>query len=127
MAQYAVEQCILRALWSKVPPASRYKLTPGDLVRVYREGPRKWVGPVELVKVERKSVHASDGVKVKCFKLTQVMPVTIGHRTIDEDLDCKFSHSDNIAEQEKEFQVHLMEVLNNGDPCTKNSLATEAV
>lgn len=55
------------------------------------------------------------------------MPVAIGHRKIDDELDRIFIQSENIAQQEKKFQVHLTEVLKNGDPRTKNSRAAAAV
>lgn len=50
MEQITNEHRIQRTLRSKIPPSSRYFIKPGDLARVYREGPKKWVVPVEVVK-----------------------------------------------------------------------------
>lgn len=65
METITAEQRIITALRFKQPSASRYKLSPGDLVLVYREKDRKWVDPVEIVKVERKLTYVTDGVSVK--------------------------------------------------------------
>lgn len=96
-----VEQRIQHALRSETPPASLYRITPGDLVRVFREELRKWIGPVEVVKVERKQIHVSNRMKVKCFIVAQLMPVAIHHRTIDDDLERLFTHNDAVAEREQ--------------------------
>lgn len=125
MALYAAEQRIMRAHKSKIPPAPRYKLTPDDLILVYREGPRKWVGLVEVVKVEKHLVHVSDGVKLKSFSMTQVMPNSIGHRALDEDLQRIFEYNDRVYEAEKLQQeemtqlVQLTEILTQFDPSPK--------
>lgn len=49
MERISAEQKLLRALRSKLPPAAKYLIQPGDLVRVFREVPRKWIGPVKVV------------------------------------------------------------------------------
>lgn len=131
MAQYATEQRIIRTLKSKLPPASSYKLTPGDLVRVFMEGPRKWLGPVEVLKVKNKLVHVSNVVKVESFTVTQVMPISIGHRAVDNDLHHLFEHNDKVAEgvivQQEEQQIQLTEILQKDDPGSQNSKSKAAV
>lgn len=94
MAQIAAEQRILRVLKSKVPPASRCSLNPGELLRVYHEKERRWLGPVHIVKIEGKSVFVSDTKKVVKFNAIQLMPLAINHVAEDESLDLIYKHSD---------------------------------
>lgn len=87
MAQIAAGQRIQHALKSKIPPASRYVLKPGDLVRVYRGKYRRWIGPIEVVKLEGKSVFVSETKKVVKFNITQIIPINIGHAPEEEALE----------------------------------------
>lgn len=83
MATLVAEQRILRALRSKLPPASKYNLQSGDLVRVYWEKERKLLGQVQIVKVEHKIIHVTDGITVKPFSRVQVMPIRTGNKAED--------------------------------------------
>lgn len=87
MEQLTVESLIIRALRSKITPASRYVINPGDLVTGYREEAKRCIGPVEVTKVDRKIVHVHDGIKSKLFSIVQIMPAQTGNTTIGNDLD----------------------------------------
>lgn len=83
-----------------------------------------------MVKVERKVVHVTDGVKVKQFNIVQILPVQTGNPTVDEDLEFMAEHSNMNDPTEAELQHHdvcLNEVLQPGDPRTRNTKAKAAV
>lgn len=95
MDQITVEQRIHLALKSNIPPCYRYLLKPGNLVRVYREQSKRWIGPAQVIKVELKLVLLTDGVKEKQFNAAQVMPIETGHPETEEDLDRIFIQQSN--------------------------------
>lgn len=105
MESVVAEERIKRALRAKLPPATKYVVRPGDLLRVYREGSEKWIGPVEVVRVEDKLISVTDGVSVKTFNRTQVMPVRTNNPMEDEFLDEIYRHSDEQASIEKEQET----------------------
>ena len=82
MAQITAEDRIRRALKGKLPPNARITIKAGDLVRVYREDSRKWVGPFPVVRVERKQVTVNWDGTLRHFNLSTVMPVNIGDQFI---------------------------------------------
>lgn len=128
MAKIAAEQRVIMALKSKVPPDSRFVLKPGDLVRVYREKERRWIGPVEIVKLEDKSVFVSDTTKVVKFKISKIMPIRINHPAEDEGLDKIFTYSDKVDEERhSNVDVFLTEVIDSKNPRTKRAKAKKAV
>lgn len=94
MEAVVAEERIKRALRSKLPPTTKYQLSPGDLVRVYREVKRKWVGPVQIIRLQNKIFHVTDGIKVKAFNRVQVMPVLTNNHAEDAHIDTIFRHSD---------------------------------
>ena len=77
------------ALKSKLPPATRYLVKPGDYVRVYRESSKKWEGPFKVKRVSSKLVSVTDGNKVKTFSITAVLPIPSNE--YDPDLE-EFNH-----------------------------------
>lgn len=84
--------------------------------------------PVEVVKSERKIFHVSDGVKVLQFNVIQVIPVIINNHTVDKILDRIYEQNDEVqSEEQQAHPVWLTEVLQPGDPRTRNSLAASAV
>lgn len=87
MERISVEQNILRALRSNLHPAAIYNIQPGDLVRVFREENRKWIGPVKVVKTERNIIYVLDDVKTKAFNASQVIPISINNVAQVETLD----------------------------------------
>lgn len=128
MSQIVEDQRVLRALRSKITPASRYVIKPGDLVRVVREKERRWLGPVEVVKIEGKSVHVKDTLKVMKFNMAQVMLFKIDNAAEDEGLERIFQHSDDQdEEQQNTAAVYLNETLDSSDPRTLSKKAQEAV
>lgn len=55
MERISAEQKLLRALRSKLPPSAKYHIQPGDIVRVFREETRKWIGPFKVLKSSGRS------------------------------------------------------------------------
>lgn len=107
-------------------------LKPGDLVRVYREKSKRWVGPVEVTEVERKIVHVHDGVKTRQFNVVKVMPVQIGYTSTDKHLDRFYEFNDAAENEEVEkakehADIYLTETLKPGDPRTHSDKAKAAV
>lgn len=54
METIVVEARIQKALQSKLSPAKKYFILPGDLVKVYREWKSKWKDHSRLPKRQRK-------------------------------------------------------------------------
>lgn len=77
MSVITAEARIKEALKFKMSPSWHYNIKPVDLVRVFREAAKKWLGPVEFIKVKLKLVHVSNGVTAKPFNLSKVIPVRI--------------------------------------------------
>lgn len=85
MATIRAEERIRRALASKLPPATRFRLEIGDPVRVFREGSRKWEGPFQVERISKILIWVSDSVTTKPFSIMVVIPA--GFRGQDRDLD----------------------------------------
>lgn len=51
---------IAQALSSKLPPVARYRINPGDYVRVNRERSDKWEGPCQVQCVSGTEVWLAD-------------------------------------------------------------------
>ena len=60
MESIVAEQRIKKALKSKLPPATKHLLKPGDNVRVYREHTKRWDGPFTITKIGNKMVSVTD-------------------------------------------------------------------
>lgn len=102
MDTITAENRIKKALRSRLQPATRYHIVPGDLVRVYREDSRKWVGPVQVTRVDHKIIYVTDGVKTKAFNRVQNLPVRTNNPSEDEQLTTVYGYSEN--EQAKAAQ-----------------------
>lgn len=113
MERMSAEQKLLRALRSKLAPSTKYHIQPGDLVHVFRQETRKWIGPVKVVNTERKIIHVMDGVKTKAFIAAQLKPISINHATEDDALDRIYQHSDEVNENEVQ-KSYLTEILKKG-------------
>lgn len=66
---------IRTALNTKIPPARRYLIRAEDKVRIYRETRRNADGPVTIKRVADKIIYVKDGINVKQFNITQVLPM----------------------------------------------------
>lgn len=84
MESIVAEQRIKKALKSKLPPATKYLIKPGDQVRVYQEIPKRWDGPFTVTKISDKIVSVTDGNVVKEFNITSMLPIPPS--TTDQDL-----------------------------------------
>ena len=75
MATITAENRIKQALRSKLPPATRYDIQPGDNVLVYREKEKEWMGPHRVARICKKEVFVDWEGKEKHFNLAQVLPM----------------------------------------------------
>lgn len=77
------------ALKSKLPPATQYLIPPGDKVHVYKENIRSWKGRYEVSRVSRKIIHVTDGINVKPFNISSILPMSPNANDIDfkRDMD----------------------------------------
>jgi transposase InsO family protein len=65
-----------RAISKRPPP--EHLIVPGDMVYVYREGPRKWIGPVLCLHRDEKHVLVAMGTGAPVeFNITQIKPAPI--------------------------------------------------
>lgn len=70
-----------------------------------------WIGPVEIVKLEGKSVFVSDTTEVVKLNASQIIPIKINHPAEDEGLDNIVKYSDQVEkERQKDVQVFLTEI-----------------
>lgn len=81
---------------------------------------------VQGVKIERKIIHVTDGVKSKAFNAANSMPVSINNPNEDDALNRIFKHSDQVHDDEEQ-RVHLTEVLKKGDSRIQSEKAKAAV
>lgn len=121
----AAEERIKRALRSKLPPSTKYNITPADLVRVYREDVKNWVGPVQAVRTEGKMIHVGDGIKVCPFNRVQVMPVKTENATEDELISKIFNHSDAQAQIEVERPIDHKRNYTKSEPNNNYEVGSE--
>lgn len=101
MEQITLEGRINRALRSKILPESRYFIQRGELVRVYREEANRWIGSVQMIKVERKMVHVTDGPNIKQFNIIQLTWMKANNPVIDQDIDWIYKNIDQVTSSEK--------------------------
>lgn len=80
---------------SKLLPDTRYLICPGDKVRDYRENTKTCNGPYEVTKVSNKIISDTDGIKIKQFNITSVLPMP----PKTNDLDTK--HDMNKIEEKE--------------------------
>lgn len=57
MATITAELRIQQALRSKLPPATKYDIKPGDDVLIYREDDKEWMGPHRVTKMMEKEIY----------------------------------------------------------------------
>ena len=105
---------IKTALRSKLPPATKYLIKPGDDVRVYRERSKRWNGPFKVTKVSDKIISVTDGEKVKQFNITSVLPMK--PRANDTDLTRDMSGIERYYLITQDESQYPSEILNKSDP-----------
>ena len=67
---------VAQALRSKVPPAAKHIIVPGDRVFVFREGNKSFLGPFPVIRVSQKEVYVSQDNKLAHYNLSQVIPAS---------------------------------------------------
>lgn len=68
---------ITQAMRSRIHAAANYVITPGDLVRVYRETNNQLNGPYKVVKVEGKQIYIDRDGTMAQHNLSQIVPERI--------------------------------------------------
>lgn len=84
MKDLAFEARIRTALNTKIPPATRYLLTPGDKLRVYRGKRRTMNRPFHVARVSDKIISVKEGIWLNLFNSPHVQAMT--PRSNDPDL-----------------------------------------
>lgn len=106
---------IQQALRAKLPPATRYLVTPGDRVFVYQERRKAWTGPYTVHKIHEKEVFVHVDGALKHFNLSQVLPdpATSGDKEIERLLQAT-SHF--TSKGGSGHHAYITEVLHPRDP-----------
>ena len=110
---------IQEALRSRLPPAAKYLIEPGDLVHIYREGNAstksqgEWKGPFKVVSVRGKQVTVDWDGTTKHFNLAQVIPDPA--RVGDFELDRMVKAFDQFRSSPSQ-ETMITEVLRPCDP-----------
>jgi len=126
MESIVAEQRIRKALKSKLPPATKYLIKPGDQVRVYRELSKRWDGPFTVTKVSNKIISVTDGNTVKEFNITSILPIPPS--TNDQDLlhDMNtLATAGNLINYT--YDIHATEILLKSDPRYHNQKSQDAI
>lgn len=123
MAKISAELRIQTALRSRLPPSTRYHLSPGDQVRVYRERSSRWEGPFTITKTREKEVWVTDGNREQHFNRCQVIPDP--DDASDKELRRLLSGFENLKSGPPPG-ILLTEVLHPADPRSKGEHFDEA-
>lgn len=71
-AKVVAQQRVARALAARPPNATDSTIKAGDMAYVYRERPRKWIGPLPCIHRDGKKVVVAQDQTPKSFNLSQV-------------------------------------------------------
>lgn len=71
-SKIVAKQRINRAKQIRPPPSSESNISPGDVVYVYREKPKQWVGPITCIYREGKHVLVDISGTLKSFNISQL-------------------------------------------------------
>jgi hypothetical protein len=71
-AKVVSEQRLKRALKRNVPSAADSDVTDGDMVYVWREGPKRWIGPLPVLFRKDKHIMIAVNGLPKAFNISQV-------------------------------------------------------
>lgn len=93
------ERRVRQGLKAAPPSAASAAITPGDMVYVWREGPRCWMGPVPVLDRNGKDCTVLLNQTPKSFNITQLKPARVS----------------NPSPAEKTF-IFLTEVIEKSDP-----------
>ncbi|MEM1283154.1 MAG: reverse transcriptase domain-containing protein [Chlamydiota bacterium] len=133
MSTVTSELRIRKAMLSKVPRNADLVLNPGDMVRVFRETDRKYLGPYPVIRVDGKQVFILINDKEIQHSIHQVLhaseydKIANGELLLDE-MKTMFSSfiSRPLHESNDPYRIHITEVLHPADPRAFGKLATEA-
>ena len=68
------DQCVKQALHSRLPRCVSFNVNPGELVRIYRESDKKYVGPYKVISTDGKQVTVLVGNRSVHHSLHQLLP-----------------------------------------------------
>lgn len=83
MATIVAELRIKQALLSRPPAAASVIHQPGDMVRIYREGDRRMIGPFRVIRIQEKEIYVDQDGRLAHYNITQAIPE---RRQTHEDL-----------------------------------------
>lgn len=118
------ESRLKRALLSKLPEATKYLILPGDLVRVFRERSGRWEYPFTVTLVSKKIMSETDGIKIKLFNISFVLPIAPKTNTADLENDMETLQAFVLQYQQLLYPV---EDLKPSDPQTTSTKRKEAI
>lgn len=113
MESIVVENRIKIALRSKLPPATKQLFRPQQEVRVYREYKNKWDGRLEVQKVADKDISVTDGIKLKPFNISAVLPTP--PKSNDAKRNDEITKMIRLVSERQDMELPS-EVLQNSDP-----------
>lgn len=91
---------------TNIPPTTKYKLDVGDMVRFYREKSRKWEGPFQITRFNKRIVWMTDGNPTKSFSITDVIHEGIKGR--DDNMN-RLIQSHTILEATHSYLTQILE------------------
>lgn len=133
MAEITAELRIKKALSTRIPRNSDLILTKGDMVRVYRETDRKYVGPYPVSHVDDKQVFVIINEKETKFSVHQVIRADDFENMINGSY--RISELSELLKQfvsrptktnEEPLSVHMTELLHPSDSRGQSPEAQQA-
>lgn len=106
MADITATLRIQRALRSKLPPATKYNVAPGDNVYAYNEKLKRWNGPYQVTRTFEKSIWVQRPDKEAQYSIDHILPVQhTPHSTFVNHLSSSFK--DFTTTQSTPLRVYL--------------------
>lgn len=113
MANITARLRIQKALKSKLPPATKYLINPGDQVYVYSEKSKHWNGPFPVTRTFEKSVWVKRPDKEAQYSIDHTIPIqNAPHSAFINHLSSSFK---DFTNEQHPIRVYLTEVLKPGD------------
>ena len=124
---------VRQAMLSKIPRCVDTILKPGDLVRVYRETDKKYVGPYPVIRVDGKQVYLFINGKEVQHGVHQILPAKEYDRITkgEEQIGTLYAMIKQFTSRPihsciKPYSAHIVEILKPSDPRSHSKEAKEA-
>jgi len=134
MATITAELRLKKALLSKVPRNADLTVETGDMVRIYRETDKKYIGPFPVIRMDGKQVYVIQNDREVQYSLHQILPavkydsmvngtyVTDILRAVTPSLKSSIKTKDT----DSTAKVMITEILHRSDPRTQTPEAAIA-